>query len=78
MNLKINIWTTTVELSAQEISTIRSSLALTLASISRVKSKVDAGESISLSPEALEAVFNRLSDIQEKMLQVEIPIEEGI
>ena len=64
------ITTIPVELSSQELSIIKTCLALTISSI--IKTQEKARDKISIDPKILEDLYKRLDDLQLKLSKIAI------
>ena len=64
------ITTVPVELSSQELSTLKTCLALTISSI--IKTQEKARDKISIDPKILEDLYKRLDDLQLKLSKIAI------
>ena len=65
------ITTIPVELSSQELSIIKTCLALTISSI--IKTQEKARDKISIDPKILEDLYKRLDDLQLKLSKITTP-----
>jgi phage gp16-like protein len=65
------ITTIPVELSSQELSIIKTCLALTISSIIRTQEK--ARNKISIDPKTLEDLYKRLDNLQLKLSKINTP-----
>ena len=63
--------TISVELNSQELSMIKTCLALTISSIIRTQEK--ARDKISIDPKILEDLYKRLDDLQLKLSKITTP-----
>jgi hypothetical protein len=74
VNMKPNnklITTVPVELSSQELSVLKTCLALTISSI--IKTQEKARDKISIDPKILEDLYKRLDDLQLKLSKISTP-----
>lgn len=74
VNMKPNnklITTVPVELSSQELSVLKTCLALTISSILKTQEK--ARDKISIDPKILEDLYKRLDDLQLKLSKISTP-----
>jgi hypothetical protein len=74
VNMKPNnklITTVPVELSSQELSVLKTCLALTISSI--IKTQEKARDKISIDPKILEDLYKRLDDLQLKLSKITTP-----
>jgi hypothetical protein len=74
VNMKPNnklITTVPVELSSQELSVLKTCLALTISSILKTQEK--ARDKISIDPKILEDLYKRLDDLQLKLSKITTP-----
>jgi len=65
------ITTVPVELSSQELSVLKTCLALTISSILKTQEK--ARDKISIDPKILEDLYKRLDDLQLKLSKISTP-----